>query len=316
MLNVTWEQFQSYLHVKLRLDKANYYKSCYNLTYIYFTDKNYTEENLQHFLLYIENRNISRSTYNNYLKALKHLSRLQGFHFLDTYKLKKLEKPYIPILEESQILRLLTICYKKDYRRALAVEMLVKLGLRRQELIDLKWTALREDMLHITNTKTDKSRTIVLLPYLKNKLKKLRNNHEIYIFATCAGKLNARFFNEFLRKCAKEAGLTEYLTLHKLRHTYATYADEQGVSMFTLMELLGHTDIRTTQTYVHTTRTAKREAAKKVSMGSYKLSYTELMTDANIFVTKLQRSGIQAMLIPQDQNIVIMIPKPIDTVTK
>jgi len=50
---------------------------------------------------------------------------------------------------------------------------------------------------------------------------------------------------------AKRAGIMTRVTSHVLRHSYATHAHEQGVPMRTLMELLGHNDIRTTEIYVH-----------------------------------------------------------------
>jgi integron integrase len=50
---------------------------------------------------------------------------------------------------------------------------------------------------------------------------------------------------------SKRAGIMTRVTSHVLRHSYATHAHEQGVPMRTLMELLGHVDIRTTEIYVH-----------------------------------------------------------------
>jgi len=54
-----------------------------------------------------------------------------------------------------------------------------------------------------------------------------------------------------ISQAAKRAGIMTRVTSHVLRHSYATHAHEQGVPMRTLMELLGHTDIRTTEIYVH-----------------------------------------------------------------
>jgi integron integrase len=54
-----------------------------------------------------------------------------------------------------------------------------------------------------------------------------------------------------ISQAAKRAGIMTRVTSHVLRHSYATHAHEQGVPMRTLMELLGHNDIRTTEIYVH-----------------------------------------------------------------
>jgi integron integrase len=54
-----------------------------------------------------------------------------------------------------------------------------------------------------------------------------------------------------ISQAAKRAGIMTRVTSHVLRHSYATHSHEQGVPMRTLMELLGHNDIRTTEIYVH-----------------------------------------------------------------
>jgi integron integrase len=54
-----------------------------------------------------------------------------------------------------------------------------------------------------------------------------------------------------IKEAADRAGILSRVTSHVLRHSYATHAHEQGVPMRTLMQLLGHTDIRTTEIYVH-----------------------------------------------------------------
>lgn len=54
-----------------------------------------------------------------------------------------------------------------------------------------------------------------------------------------------------IRNAADRGGIEKRVTSHILRHSYATHAHEQGVSMRTLQQLLGHSDIRTTEIYVH-----------------------------------------------------------------
>jgi len=54
-----------------------------------------------------------------------------------------------------------------------------------------------------------------------------------------------------IKEAADRAEIMTRVTSHILRHSYATHAHEQGVPMRTLMQLLGHTDIRTTESYVH-----------------------------------------------------------------
>jgi integrase/recombinase XerD len=59
---------------------------------------------------------------------------------------------------------------------------------------------------------------------------------------------------------AEKAGINKKVTPHSLRHTFATYKAENGVSPFQLKEWLGHQNLNTTQIYVH----MARQNAKKV----------------------------------------------------
>jgi integron integrase len=54
-----------------------------------------------------------------------------------------------------------------------------------------------------------------------------------------------------IKAASNRAEINTRVTSHVLRHSYATHAHEQGVPMRTLMQLLGHNDIRTTEIYVH-----------------------------------------------------------------
>lgn len=54
-----------------------------------------------------------------------------------------------------------------------------------------------------------------------------------------------------IKQASDRAGILTRVTSHVLRHSYATHAHEQGVPVRTLMALLGHTDIRTTEIYLH-----------------------------------------------------------------
>jgi site-specific recombinase XerD len=58
-------------------------------------------------------------------------------------------------------------------------------------------------------------------------------------------------YSRALQKVAADACLTKRCNVHKLRHAYATHQLEAGMPLHQLQHQLGHTDIRTTQTYLH-----------------------------------------------------------------
>lgn len=57
------------------------------------------------------------------------------------------------------------------------------------------------------------------------------------------------------------------MNLHKMRHTFATLLQEQGVDLGTIGALLGHADKRSTEIYTHVTDARQREAIRKVVAG-------------------------------------------------
>ncbi len=54
-----------------------------------------------------------------------------------------------------------------------------------------------------------------------------------------------------ISQAVKKAGIIKEVTLHTLRHTYATHLLEQGVNILVIKELLGHASIETTMVYLH-----------------------------------------------------------------
>lgn len=85
-----------------------------------------------------------------------------------------------------------------------------------------------------------------------------------YYYLFCSGNLSLDDFgvmrrhhrhkshlSRLISQAARAAQIHKKVGSHVLRHSYATHANEQGVSMRRLQVLLGHTDIRTTETYVH-----------------------------------------------------------------
>jgi integron integrase len=80
-----------------------------------------------------------------------------------------------------------------------------------------------------------------------------------------------------IKEAADRAGIITRVTSHVLRHSYATHAHEQGVSVRTLMELLGHESIETTQIYLHA---SKHGATSAKSPLESVLANPEIVTQA------------------------------------
>ncbi|PKH47145.1 tyrosine recombinase XerC, partial [Dehalococcoides mccartyi] len=78
----------------------------------------------------------------------------------------------------------------------------------------------------------------------------------------------ARSFQERLDKLAKQAGIEKHVHPHMLRHTFATHLLDGGADLRVVQELLGHSNLSTTQIYTHVTKSQ----ARKVYMSSHPLA--------------------------------------------
>ncbi len=99
---------------------------------------------------------------------------------------------------------------------------------------------------------------ITLEPKCYIESKKKTNND--YLFTGKKGKISSRNIQKIVEKAAKKAGLEKEVHPHTLRHSFATHLLENGTDIRIIQELLGHSDLSTTQIYAH----VSKEQLKKV----------------------------------------------------
>ena len=139
-----------------------------------------------------------------------------------------------------------------------ALTTIYALGLRVGELIDLKLIALdkKRNTITIKAAKGKKDRQLPFPESLKPLLRKYYTKHQPveYLFngqsrqQYTAGSLRAVF-----KASCKKAHIKKKVTLHSLRHAYATHLMDAGTDLRIIQELLGHSDIKTTMIYTHVT---------------------------------------------------------------
>jgi integrase len=134
----------------------------------------------------------------------------------------------------------------------------VNTGLRQMELIKLEWNQIKLDknivildnQYHITKGK--RVRTIPLnskgLQILEKRfVNKIRNR----VFTYRGNHLMQDFLSHKYAGYVEKAKLNTKLNFHSLRHTFASWLVQKGVSIYEVSKLLGHADIKTTQIYAH-----------------------------------------------------------------
>ena len=134
----------------------------------------------------------------------------------------------------------------------------VNTGMRRGEIVNLKWENVDfiRKLVLVRNsqqftTKSKRERTIPLNRRALHTLKE-RSGSSGYVFTDAEGlnirdKRLTRLFAEAVRR----AGINPRLHFHSLRHTFASWLVQDGVSLYEVQKLLGHSNIAVTQVYSH-----------------------------------------------------------------
>lgn len=157
-------------------------------------------------------------------------------------------------------------------RAFLAVKLNFLLGLRVGELVALKWDdycninhlhIVREEVRNqdtnqyeiAEHTKTNRDRFVVLVPKAVNLLQKLDRDGD-YIFMRDGSRITSRQIAYVLEKYAERQGVATKST-HKMRKTYASNLNANGVPLDCIRELLGHSSLSTTLGYIYNPLTEK-----------------------------------------------------------
>jgi len=213
------------------------------------------------------NENVSNATL-----ALVHSSLKFYFHnvlrrkIIEEIKVPKKAKKIPSILSKAEIVELIKA--SEPGRDRLIVEFLYSSGCRVSEAAKLKAEDLDLGNFvgRVRGGKGNKDRTIILskawCAEIKAHLKKKKVKTP-FIFSKKNGKpISTDTIQRMIRETAKKAGIQKEVTPHKLRHSYATHLLEAGENIRKIQELLGHSNLNTTQIY---TQVSTEELRKVVS---------------------------------------------------
>lgn len=142
-------------------------------------------------------------------------------------------------------------------KHRILLTLIYSAGLRSQEAINLKISDIdfERKTIHIRQSKYKKDRIVPLADYMAKGLNLyLEAEHpHIWLFngKEPDGRYSVKGLSWVMREALKKTGITKDVSLHSLRHSYATHLLEEGVNIVTIKELLGHADISTTMIYLH-----------------------------------------------------------------
>ena len=224
-----------------------------------------TEEVLNSYIMYLEQNHFAAATVSRNVASIKAF-----FHYLckegivekdvsEGLKAPKIEKKMPAIMTPEEVVWLLEQPKgdtPKEIRDKAMLELLYATGIRVTELITLKVSdvnpfgaAARKAMTNYL----EKARDVMLFDL-----------HSDILFVNCSGQpMSRQGFWKLIKYYAKKAGITADITPHTLRHSFAAHLVENGADLRSVQEMLGHSDISTTQVYATLTHNRIREVYSK-----------------------------------------------------
>ena len=178
-------------------------------------------------------------------------------------KIKELKTPKkeIDYLSEQEEISMIDAC--KKIQDKLMIAMMITLGLRRDEVSNIRVSDISEQH-HITIFgKGQKERTLILQPEVYELLVKhleTRKHNSEYLFVSNYGdKFGGTGIYKKIKTIARNAGIlpdrVESIHPHLLRHTFATNLIECGTDIVVVQSALGHSSLNTTMIYAHVKNT-------------------------------------------------------------
>lgn len=206
---------------------------------------------------YILKHNLSSSYQNQIVNAIKLYFKIVKETAIEIDKVHrpKREKVLPNVLSKEEIKAILEV--PKNLKHKAMLSMIYSCGLRRSELLNLIPNDIdsKRNVVIIRQSKGKKDRITPLSPKILELLRDYYKEYspKIYLFEGQEKntQYSARSLEEVLKKSITLARINKPVTLHWLRHSYATHLLESGTDLRYIQELLGHNSSKTTEIYTH-----------------------------------------------------------------
>ena len=231
-------------YINLYLDHLKYERKFSNNTI------NSYKDNLNQFAKFFDNKSVLALTESEIRNFISELN-----------KTEKTKAHYLTVEEVDKLLDL-RLNTPLAYRNKAMLELLYSTGVRITELVELKFNNIdfTDEFIRVMG-KGSKERIIPLgeeaIKYLSLYVNQYRNlilktKTSDYLFINNFGnKITRQGFFKILKKECKIQGIEKNISPHTLRHSFATHLLNNGADLRVIQELLGHSDISTTQIYTH-----------------------------------------------------------------
>ena len=230
-----------------------------------------TQENIGQYLTYLQQQGKSGATASRSLASLKNFyayvvtsGSLAESPVTAEIHVERGEKKLPQILtgKEVELLLAQPVCVDaKGFRDKAMLELMYATGIRVTELIELDAEDVNLELGIVKCNSAKKSRAIPLYPaalkalsvYLRDiRPGMIADPTENALFVNVSGgRMSRQGFWKILKHYQTKAGIEKEITPHTLRHSFAVHLLENGADLGSLQELMGHSDISSTQMYTH-----------------------------------------------------------------
>jgi site-specific recombinase XerD len=257
------EQLETELHARKYSPRTISSYLHYNRAFCGFvsrTPEEITTGDVNRYIAYLDRTfKFSASTMNMAISALK-------FFYYRVMKNDKVKEPHRPrsdkklpiVLSREEIERLLNI--ESNLKHRLLLMIAYSSGLRVSEVVALKPSDvdLSRSVLYIRSAKGRKDRFVMLSSRVKKYLGELnlcpRELAWLFPGVRPGSHLTIRSAQHVFERARVKAGIEKPVSIHSLRHAFATHLLENGADIRFIQSLLGHSSIRTTERYTHVAR--------------------------------------------------------------
>ncbi len=161
----------------------------------------------------------------------------------------------------------------KGYRDKAMLELLYATGIRVSELISLNMEDVNLDMSFIKCSKGSRERIIpigsIAIQAIQEYIEKARDmlvhekSQEALFVNVNGGRLTRQGFWKIIKQYKNQAKISKDITPHTLRHSFAAHLLENGADLRSIQEMLGHSDISSTQIYAQIAKNKIKDIYKK-----------------------------------------------------
>lgn len=206
---------------------------------------------------YILKNHLSASYQNQVVNAIKLFFKTEMYTNIEINKIHRPKRPkMLPNVLSKEEVKLILEAHTNIKHKTM-LSLIYSCGLRRSELLNLKLSDIdsKRNLVCIRQSKGRKDRitplSIKILEMLRDYYREYKPGTWLFEGQQKGMRYSEQSLQSVLKLALEKTGISKPVTLHWLRHSYATHLLENGTDLRYIQELLGHNSSKTTEIYTH-----------------------------------------------------------------